>query len=97
MFTRQVPASTILLHGQFMARREMPSEASGRASRILGKPHNRDEPIAGSGRQVSNIVAAYVRRNQIASDQLPTLISTVHHALVSLGKPVPEIGDERWP
>jgi len=26
MFTRQIPASTILLHGQSMAGREMPSE-----------------------------------------------------------------------
>jgi predicted transcriptional regulator len=38
----------------------------------------------------TNIVAAYVRRNQIATDQLPTLISTVHQALVGLGKPYPK-------
>jgi len=35
----------------------------------------------------TNIVAAYVRRNQIGADQLPVLISTVHLALVGLGKP----------
>jgi hypothetical protein len=28
----------------------------------------------------TNIVAAYVRRNQIGADQLPVLISTVHQA-----------------
>jgi predicted transcriptional regulator len=33
----------------------------------------------------TNIVAAYVRRTQIASDQLGTLIPTVHQALASLG------------
>ena len=45
----------------------------------------------------TNIVAAYVRRNQIGSDQLATLISTVHQALASLGKPVSEIEVERTP
>jgi predicted transcriptional regulator len=45
----------------------------------------------------ANIVAAYVRRNQIASDQLPVLISTVHQALVGLGKPAAEIETERTP
>jgi predicted transcriptional regulator len=45
----------------------------------------------------TNIVAAYVRRNQIGSDQLPVLISTVHQALVGLGKPAAEIETERTP
>jgi predicted transcriptional regulator len=45
----------------------------------------------------TDIVAAYVRRNQIASDQLATLISTVHQALVSLGKPATETAVERTP
>src|SRR5215471_12329248 len=45
----------------------------------------------------TNIVAAYVRRNQIASDQLATLISTVHRALASLGKPSAETEVERTP
>ena len=45
----------------------------------------------------STIVAAYVRRNQIGSDQLETLISTVHQALSGLGKPAAETGGERVP
>ena len=36
-------------------------------------------------------------RNQIASDQLAALISTVHQALASLGKPPPEASVERTP
>jgi predicted transcriptional regulator len=43
----------------------------------------------------TNIVAAYVRRNQIGADQLLVLISTVHQALASLGGPAPEAGGER--
>jgi predicted transcriptional regulator len=38
-----------------------------------------------------------VRRNQIASDQLATLISIVHRALVGLEKPIPETRAERTP
>jgi predicted transcriptional regulator len=45
----------------------------------------------------TNIVAAYVRRSQIASDQLGALISTVHQALAGLGKPATETGVERTP
>src|SRR6266478_3884803 len=45
----------------------------------------------------TNIVAAYVRRNQIGADQLPVLISTVYQALGSLGKPVAETEMERTP
>ena len=45
----------------------------------------------------TNIVAAYVRRNQIGADQLPVLISTVHQALVGLGKPATETAIERTP
>jgi predicted transcriptional regulator len=45
----------------------------------------------------TNIVAAYVRRNQIGADQLPVLISTVYRALVSLGKPAAETEVERTP
>jgi predicted transcriptional regulator len=45
----------------------------------------------------TNIVAAYVRRNQIGADQLPVLISTVHLALVGLGKPAVETEVERTP
>jgi hypothetical protein len=45
----------------------------------------------------TNIVAAYVRRSQIALDQLGTLISTVHQALIALGKPAVETRVERSP
>jgi predicted transcriptional regulator len=45
----------------------------------------------------TNIFAAYVRRNQIGADQLPVLISTVHQALTSLGKPAAEVSGERIP
>ena len=45
----------------------------------------------------TNIVAAYVRRNQIGADQLPVLISTVHLALVGLGRPAIETAVERKP
>ena len=42
-------------------------------------------------------MSAYVRRNQVASNQLATLISTVYQALASLDKPAAETGDERVP
>jgi hypothetical protein len=45
----------------------------------------------------SDIVSAYVRRNQIGADQLPVLISTVHQALATVGKPVAELDRERTP
>jgi len=45
----------------------------------------------------TNIVAAYVRRNQIGADQLPVLISTVHQALAAVGKPVAELDRDRTP
>jgi predicted transcriptional regulator len=44
----------------------------------------------------TNIVAAYVRRNQIGADQLPVLISTVHQALSGLGR-LADTGGERTP
>ena len=55
-----------------------------------------DEPPAASlDRELTaNIVAAYVRRNQIGSDQLATLISTVHQALE---KPAAATETERTP
>jgi predicted transcriptional regulator len=43
------------------------------------------------------IAAAYVRWNQVASNQLATLISTVHQALVGLGKLAAEAKVERTP
>jgi hypothetical protein len=45
----------------------------------------------------TNIVAAYVRHNQIGSDQLSVLISTVHQVLVGLGKPETEPEIDRIP
>jgi predicted transcriptional regulator len=45
----------------------------------------------------TDIVAAYVRRNHIGADQLPVLISTVHLAVVGLGKPAAETEVERTP
>jgi predicted transcriptional regulator len=58
-----------------------------------------DEPPSSSVNRelTSTIVAAYVRRNEIGSDQLGTLISTVHQALSGLGKPAAEIEAERTP
>ncbi len=44
----------------------------------------------------TEIVVAYVRRNQFGSDQLPGLIATVHQALGQLGKQ-PEPIAERTP
>jgi predicted transcriptional regulator len=52
-----------------------------------------ETPSASINRELATkITAAYVRRNQVASDQLGTLISTVHQALASLGKQVTEVG-----
>jgi hypothetical protein len=45
----------------------------------------------------TNIIAAYVRHNQIGADQVSVLISTVHQALVGLGKPAAETEMERTP
>ena len=57
-----------------------------------------DEPPSSLGRGLtSRIVAAYVRQNQIRSDQLGALISTVHQALSGLGKPAADIEGERTP
>ena len=67
---------------QFQRRAKMPEEAPP-------APINR-EPT-------TNIVAAYVRRNQIAPGQLGELISTVHRALSGLGKPATEAEGERTP
>ena len=57
-----------------------------------------ETPPASINRELAaKISAAYVRRNQIAFDQLGTLVSTVHQALASLGKPPPEASVERTP
>jgi predicted transcriptional regulator len=55
-------------------------------------------PSASVSRELtSRIVAAYVRQNQIGSDQLAILISTVHEVITSLGKPAQESEVERTP
>jgi len=58
-----------------------------------------DEPraIPTNRELTSEIVAAYVRRNQIGTDQLASLISTTHQALANLGKPAAETFSERKP
>ena len=57
-----------------------------------------DQPAVSANRELATrIVAAYVRRNQIGADQIPTLISTVHQALTGLGKPEPETAGPRAP
>jgi predicted transcriptional regulator len=44
-----------------------------------------DENSTTQRRLATEIIAAYVGRNQVAPDQLPALISTVHQALGQLG------------
>jgi predicted transcriptional regulator len=55
-----------------------------------------EAPSASINRELAaKIAAAYVRQNQIGSDQLGELISTVHQAISGLGKPVAEVAGER--
>ena len=57
-----------------------------------------ETPSASVNRELtSTIVAAYVGRSQIASDQLAALISTVQEAITSLGKPAQESEGEGTP
>jgi hypothetical protein len=57
-----------------------------------------EPPPASANRELTaEIVAAYVRRNQIGTEQLGTLISTVHQVLADLGKPASEAVVERTP
>jgi len=57
-----------------------------------------EQPAASANQELTaEIVAAYVQRNQIAVDQLTSLISTVHQALADLGKPISEAVVERTP
>jgi predicted transcriptional regulator len=58
-----------------------------------------DEPpaIPTDQKLTSEIVAAYVRRNQVGTDQIGSLISIVHQALANLGKPAAETPDARKP
>jgi predicted transcriptional regulator len=57
-----------------------------------------DLPTAPAHRELAvKVVSAYLRRNQIAADQVGTLIGTVHRALAGLGKPASEAVVERTP
>ena len=57
-----------------------------------------EPPAASANRELAvEIVAAYVRRNQVGVDQLVSLISTVHQAIAGLGKPPAEAVVERTP
>ena len=58
-----------------------------------------EEPLSASiNRELAaKIAAAFVRRNQIGSDQLAPLISTVHRALAVLGKSAAEANGKRTP
>ena len=57
-----------------------------------------EQPTAANNRELTaEIVAGYVRRNQIGTDQLASLISTVHQALANLGKSETETPAERKP
>jgi MucR family transcriptional regulator, transcriptional regulator of exopolysaccharide biosynthesis len=55
-------------------------------------------PVEAVKRELAvQIVAAYVRRNQITADQMNALISAVYQTLVDLGKPSAEIEAPRAP
>ena len=57
-----------------------------------------EQPTASVDRELTTqIVAAYVRRNQVAPDQLGSLISAVHKALGQLGKPAEAVSSARAP
>jgi predicted transcriptional regulator len=45
------------------------------------------QPTSGNRELTAQIVAAYIRRNPVAADALPALISSVHEALGRLGTP----------
>jgi predicted transcriptional regulator len=57
-----------------------------------------EPPTASANRELAvKVVSAYLRRNQVAAEQLVTLISTVHQTLADLGKPAAEPVIERTP
>ena len=55
------------------------------------------QPLKDNRALTGKIVAAYLRRNQVTSDQMPALISTVYQALTVLGKPSGEAEASRTP
>ena len=57
-----------------------------------------EQPTSSVDRELATqIVAAYLRRNQIGPDQLPALISTVYLALSRVGNPTAEPTGDRTP
>ena len=57
-----------------------------------------EPPTTSANRDLAvKIVSAYLRRNQVAGDQIGTLISTVHQGPADLGKPATEAIVERTP
>lgn len=57
-----------------------------------------EQPAAAANQGLTaEIVASYVRRNQVTTAQLGTLISTIHQTLADLRKPVTEAAIERTP
>jgi predicted transcriptional regulator len=79
--------------------RRLESTAYGRLSSEWGDAKMPDEPpTASASRELAvKVVSAYLRRNLVGADQLATLISTVHQALVGLGEPAAEAVVERTP
>src|SRR5262249_14891968 len=47
--------------------------------------------------QAGRIVGAYLRRNPVPAEELPGVISAVHHALANLGTPTEPVEAERTP
>jgi|SRR5271155_164408 len=57
-----------------------------------------EPPTTSTNRELAvKVVSAYLRRNQVAADQVASLISTVHQALAGLGKPAAEAVVGRTP
>jgi len=54
-----------------------------------------EPPTTSTNRELAvKVVSAYLRRNQVAADQVASLISTVHQALAGLGKPSVAAGEK---
>ncbi len=61
---------------------------------------NRGEPkcpMTRIAQRTRRIVGGYLRHNPVAADQLPSVISTVHQALIGLGKPAEPVQTELSP
>lgn len=66
---------------------------------VCGEKEMTDQPTtAPPVRELAaEIVAAFVRRNEIAADQMPALISSVYQALAGLGRPGADAEASRTP